>query len=315
MLLCMESISHPLSPTGEQFEIERGELRAVVAGVGATLRLFEAGGKPVIQGFGEGEMSPASHGQILLPWPNRVAGGHYSFAGEEHQLPVNEPDRNAALHGLVRWSGWRLVSRTLSEVSLGLRLHPQEGYPFLLDLEARYALSEEDGLTVRITATNPGPGPAPCGIGNHPYLTPGPGKVDDLRLHLPARSYYETDENLIPRRRTSVDGTPYDFREPRTIGGTRLDTCFTDLRPDADGRVRIRLEEPGRSRAVELWMEESCRYVQLFTSDTLPGEDFRSALAVEPMTCAPDAFNSGDGLAILEPGCSLTSAWGIKPQL
>ena len=61
-----------------------------------------------------------------------------------------------------------------------------------------------------------------------------------------------------------------------------------------------------------VWLGESYRYLQLFTGDPLPDVDRRS-LAVEPMTCAPNAFRSGDGLLVLEPGESATATWGIQP--
>ena len=48
----------------------------------------------------------------------------------------------------------------------------------------------------------------------------------------------------------------------------------------------------------------------LFTGDPLPDVNRRS-LAVEPMTCPPNAFRSGEALTRLEPGDSATGAWGI----
>jgi aldose 1-epimerase len=177
-------------------------------------------------------------------------------------------------------------------------------------LEVGYELTQT-GLTVRITATNSGESPLPYGAGNHPYLTAGTPKVDPATLQLPADAYYETDDRLLPQRRASVEGTEYDFREARPIGETRLDTCFTGLAHDPDGRARAYLRDPATGRGVEVWMDESYRYLQVFTGDTLPGEKYRSAVAIEPMTCAPDAFNSGDGLVVLEPGESFTSAWGM----
>jgi aldose 1-epimerase len=51
----------------------------------------------------------------------------------------------------------------------------------------------------------------------------------------------------------------------------------------------------------------------LFTGDPLPDVDRRS-LAVEPMTCPPNAFRTGEALIRLEPGDSTTGAWGIVPS-
>jgi aldose 1-epimerase len=61
-------------------------------------------------------------------------------------------------------------------------------------------------------------------------------------------------------------------------------------------------------------MDERFPYYMLFSGDTLPEmSSRRRSLAVEPMTCAPNAFASGDGLIVLEPGESVVSRWGIAP--
>ena len=110
---------------------------------------------------------------------------------------------------------------------------------------------------------------------------------------------------------TPVAGTEYDFREPRAIAATKLDHGFTDLERDEDGLARVELTNPASGVALALWVDESYPYLMLFTGD-LP-EVERRALAVEPMTCAPNAFRSGEGLIVLEPGGSVTSTWGISP--
>jgi aldose 1-epimerase len=61
-----------------------------------------------------------------------------------------------------------------------------------------------------------------------------------------------------------------------------------------------------------LWVNESYGYLMIFTGDGLADVDRRS-IAVEPMTCAPNAFRSGDGLIRLEPGESHVGLWGIIP--
>ena len=120
------------------------------------------------------------------------------------------------------------------------------------------------------------------------------------------------DERGIPVGTAAVDGTDHDFREPRLIGSTKLDTAFTDLRRDTDGLARVELRDPEGDGALTLWVDESYPYLMIFTGDPLPDVNRRS-LAVEPMTCAPNAFRSGDGLLHLAPGESVTSAWGITP--
>jgi aldose 1-epimerase len=300
--------SHP--PTGEQFEIAHGDQGAVVTEVGATLRSFSVAGLELLDTFGMDEMSDVCRGQVLLPFPNRVDGGLYEFEGEGRQLPLTEPATKNAIHGLTRWLDWTPLRRTVSSVTLRRRLYPQDGYPFVLDLQLKYALSDL-GLTVTTTATNAGNTALPFGAGYHPYFTVGTPTIDAATLRLPARTTLETNERLIPTGRAEVEGTDFDFREGREIGATQLDTCFTDVIPDADGFTRVYLTHPNGSPRITVSMDPSHGFIQVFTGDTLAERDRRRGIAIEPMTCAPNAFNSGEGLRVLVPGESFTSVWGM----
>ena len=298
-------------PTGDQFEIFHNDQRVTITEVGATLRSFQVAGREILDTFGPEEMSEFSHGQVLLPFPNRVEDGLYEFEGKENQLPLTEPGRNNAIHGLTRWLNWTALSWTDSQVVLIQRLHPKEGYPFTLASQIEYTLSDA-GLAVATTATNIGPGPLPFGAGYHPYFIVGTPLINAATLRLPASTYLETDDRLIPTGQTSVEGTDFDFREEREIGDVQLDTCFTDVIPDSDGYARVALTNPEDGFAITVWMDESHGFIQAFTGDTLPEADQRRAVAIEPMTCAPNAFNTGAGLRVIPPGESFTSAWGIS---
>jgi aldose 1-epimerase len=297
------------SPSGRQFEITRGDQRAVVTEVGATLRSYGVGGRELLDGFDSDEMCSGGRGQVLLPWPNRIRDGRHSFGDGEHQLPLSEPERGNAIHGLVRWSVWAPVEYAADRVAMHHVLYPQPGYPFLLSLTVQYALSA-GGLTVTMSAVNVGQGPCPFGAGSHPYLSVGTKQVDSATLLLPARTRLEADERAIPIGRVELGGTEYDFREPREIGSLQLDHCFTDLAGGSDGRIRAILSAPDGSSAM-LWMDAAYSYLMVFTGDTLGPPKARRSVALEPMTCAPNAFRSGDGLIVLEPGQTTTSAWGI----
>ena len=303
-------MSGPHPPTGEQFEIVHGDQSAVVAEVGATLRSFSVAGLELLDTFAEDEMSDVCRGQVLLPFPNRIAGGLYVFEGGEQQLPITEPAMGGALHGLTRWLDWRPLGKTASGVTLGQRLHPQDGYPFVLDLQIEYALSDL-GLTVTTNATNIGSTALPFGAGYHPYFTVGTPTIDAAILKLPAGAYLETDDRLIPTGKAPVEGTDFDFREGRAIGETKLDTCFAGVVPDADGFARIVFAHPDGGPEITISMDASYGFIQVFTGDTLAREDRRRGIAIEPMTCAPDAFNSGDGLLVLAPGESFTGVWRV----
>jgi aldose 1-epimerase len=254
-------------------------------------------------------MSSSGRGQVLIPWPNRLQDGSYEFDGRCHQLPLNEPERRNAIHGLVRWVAWTASARELHRVVMEHILHPQPGYPFSLRLGIEYSLSDS-GLRVRTTVTNIGTDRCPCGSGAHPYLTLGTPTIDRLILRVPARSVLRSDERGLPVGREAVEDTGYDFRNPTQIGSTTLDHAFTDLERDEDGLARVELRDPDHERRVWLWADESYPYLMLFSGDPLPDVRRRS-LAIEPMTCPPNAFRTGDALIGLQPGSSFTSTWGI----
>jgi aldose 1-epimerase len=287
--------------SGEQHTIAAADYTATVTEVGATLRELRHSGRELVAGFGAEEIRPVFRGAVLAPWPNRITNGSYEFGGRSHQLALTEPDRHNALHGLVAWSSWSLVEGDDSRVVLGHRLFPQAGYPFLLELTASYEVGA-DGLRCTIAAVNAGDTDAPYGCAPHPYLVAGPGRVDDWSLELPASQYLQvTPDRLLPRGLTDVAETEYDFRTPRQIGTTFLDHAYTGLTPEPDGTVRARLRTPEGS-GVEMRWDASCPWVQVHTADRPEPELDRSGLAVEPMTCPPDAFNSGTDLIVLAPG-------------
>lgn len=297
-------------PTGRQFELRRGAVRAVITEVGATLRVLEVGNLRVLRGFPVDGMPEASRGQVLIPFPNRVDRGRYAFHGRSLELPLDEPERTNAMHGLVRWLNWAPLSHTPSRLVMGLVLHARDGYPFVLSLRVAYTLTPS-GLRVRQSVRNLGADPAPYGAGFHPYLSVGTPAIDECVLTLPAKTYFLVNARLIPTGRAGVANTPLDFREPRAIGDTMMDTGFTDLLRGPDGFARVELAAPGGGPKVSLLMDRAYQAVQLFTGDGLPGLERRRALAVEPYTCAPNAFNNGIGLHVLGPGKCFSSVWEV----
>jgi len=298
-----------IAPSGEQIELEFGDQRAVVVELGGGLRTYAVSDRPLVDGYEADEIASSGRGQQLIPWPNRIEDGTYEFAGERYQLPLDEPERQNAIHGLVRWSPWRIVERQPASAALEYLLYPQPGYPFSLALKIEYSLSAA-GLRIRTEATNVGPEPAPYGSGAHPYLAVGSDRVDAATLTVPARTVLEANERGIPVGAAPVAGTELDFRDARAVGETKLDHAFTGLERGDDGLARVELTAAGRQTA--LWVDESYPYLMVFTGDSLPGGGRRS-LAAEPMTCAPNAFRSGDGLIRLEPEQTHIGTWGIEP--
>jgi len=299
-----------LAPSGDQYEIAAGGYRAVVTECGGALRLLEHEGRTLLDGFGEHEMAYGGRGQLLVPWPNRVRDGAWSFGGRDLQLPISEPALHNASHGLVRWAAWTPEEHTGHSVSLTYRLMAQTGYPWTLDLRVVYDLSA-DGLTVTQSATNLAGEPAPYASGAHPYLAVGPGPVDGWELTLPASTRALVDERLIPVGREEVEGTAYDFRIARPIRDVGFDDAFTDLIRSGDGTATVVVSDPATGRSVALWVDERHRWLQVFSADDVPGRARRS-LAVEPMTAPADAFRSGQDLLEIEPGGDLSASWGIR---
>ncbi|MFF5923329.1 gluconokinase, GntK/IdnK-type [Streptomyces flavochromogenes] len=301
------------SPTGGSWLLVRGEQSAEVVQLGGALRDYVVSGRPVLDGFSTGAAITGGRGQLLVPWPNRVGGGRYRFDGRDLQLPLTEVEKENAIHGLLRWTLWERLARTDDSVTLGTTLCPQPGYPFLLDVRVEYRLGAE-GLSATVRATNTGTGPAPYGVGQHPYLTVGTDLVDGVVLTVPARSLLRTDDRGLPIGQEPVDGTPYDFRTARPIGDLRLDTAFTGLDRDPDGRAVVRLAHPSGLRGVDLRLGEGTRWVQVYTGDTLAEpERRRRGVAVEAMSCPPDAFRSGTDLTVLQPGATHVLRWGLSP--
>jgi aldose 1-epimerase len=297
--------------SGEQYEIRHGDHVAVATEVGATLRSYTVDDVDVVDGFSEDEHSPSGRGQVLAPWPNRLDRGRYTFEGRDGAAALDEPEASNAIHGLVRWLPWHLTERTDDSVALACVLHPQPGYRWQLELGVTYHL-EKNGLAITARATNRSTVPAPFGIGFHPYLTIG-ARLDDATLTVPAARRLLTDPRGLPVGDVPVEDSEFDFREPRAIGDTRLDTGFTTLDRSADGRAYARVEGAG-GRSVSVWVDEAFGYLMVYTGDTLqPLERRRLGIAIEPMSCPPNAFASGVDVLRLEPGEPWTGSWGISP--
>ncbi|GAB3596017.1 aldose 1-epimerase family protein [Microbacterium tumbae] len=298
--------------SGRQLTIESHGYRAVIASVGASLRVLQHAGRDLVVPFDADEVRPGYRGATLAPWPNRVVDGRYSFGGLEHQLALSEPARGHALHGLVSWLEFADRVVASDRIVLAAVVEPQSGYPFRVEVETEYRLDAE-GLRQTVTARNLGADAAPWGTGPHPYLVAGAGRVDDWTLRLPASEVLTvTEDRLSPVAVEPIENHgEWDFRTARRIGGVFIDHAFTGL-SRADGIAEVRLTTDAGTGVAMTW-DERCPWVQVHTADT-PGQEGsdRIGLAVEPMTCPPDAFNSGTDLIVLEPGAEHAAAWRIR---
>jgi aldose 1-epimerase len=299
-------------PSGRQWHLSHGDQRVTIVEVGGGIREYVDGERDVLHPYSRDDMADGAHGAPLIPWPNRVADGRYTFDGSDYQLALTEPEKHNAIHGLLRWRSWDRVDHSRARVVVGTRLHPMTGWPFLLDVAITYELGDE-GLSVETRATNIGQGPCPYASGQHPYVSPGEGEsVDGCTLQLRAGTRVLTDpDRQLPTGLEPVAGTEYDFASQRRLGALELDDAFTDLERGEDGRAQVRLACPD-GRTAELWADASYPVIQLYTADTLAPARRRRGLAVEPMTAPANALQSGEMLVRLAPGEEHVARWGVR---
>ena len=276
-----------------------GPYAAQVNPLGGGLAGLSYEGVDLIRPQADAGGPPEFRGAVLAPWPNRIGGGTYHFGGADHHLPITEPERRNALHGLVLDDVWRVRDSDSHRVELTLDLGPVDGYPFRLALGLIYEL-DEHGLTVTLEATNAGERPAPYGCGFHPYVLVGAAGLDEAVLAFEATRRLRTDpERLLPIDQVDVVGTMYDFSADERIGTRELDDAFTGIAADETGLHRLTVGDVG------VWWDSTLPWVQVYTPPD------RGALAVEPCTSPPDAFRTGNDLVVLAPAASHRVTWGI----
>ena len=279
--------------------------------VGGGLRALSTCGLDVLDGYAQDAVCPGGRGQVLAPWPNRLEGGRYEYGGVAATAALDEPAAGNAIHGLVRWIRWEVESPAPNLAVARCVLAPQPGYPWGLAFELSYVVGRDPLLRVDVSVTNTGEvaARAPLGLGFHPYLHAGEGGVDTARLTVPAATRLLADERGIPRAAVPVGGSEYDFRGGPALGALRLDDCFTDLPPDWSVWLERR-----DGLTFELFTEGKWPYVMCFSGDTLAQPERRRGLAVEPMTCPPNALRTGESLIGLDPGESWRGSWGIRER-
>ncbi|WP_246036913.1 aldose 1-epimerase family protein [Cellulomonas telluris] len=294
-------------PTGDQHELRLGDQVAVITSVGASIREYRVGDRDVVLPFAAESLAPAFSGAVLAPWPNRIRDGVYGYRGKTYQLHLSEPPRGVAIHGLVAHARFDALEQSAEAVTLRHDLVPTPGYPWPVRVEVTYRLTER-GLDVTTVATNLGEDVAPYGLGFHPWLSPGPGTVDECTLQVDAQRHVTVDNRLLPTGSESVSGV-FDLREPKPLAGVVLDDAWLEPIRDADGLSWIRLTGSD-GRTVAMWADETLPAWQVCTGDGLEGIE-RGGVAAEPMTCIADAFRTCDLLVELEPGTAHEARWGV----
>ena len=286
-----------------------GQQRARVSPWGAALRRYyqlEGDGSEtdIVWGYAGGAHKKGGQGDVLIPFPGRVAEGRYSFNGQPLQLERNDKEGPNAIHGFVRALPWNTqqvdTNSVLFEVSLDAATYGPRGYPFSLVIRVGYRLDAQ-GLACSFAVHNVGPEAAPVGVGFHPYFAVGTALVDEVDAKIPASGYLEFNERLAPTGKVlDVKGTEWDFRHPRRVGNRRFNHCYIGLERDANGTATASLQHEGSGRRIDIVMDRSFSAIVVYTGDAI-AEAPRRALAIEPMTCATDAFNHPE--------------WGLKRLL
>jgi aldose 1-epimerase len=244
---------------------------------------------------------------VLFPWPNRIRDGRWTWQGRELQLDVASAAKPTAIHGLVSWQPWQVLDVAADRATVGTVVEKRSGYPFRLAAAIDYALTA-GGLESTMRVRNVGDDAAPFGVGLHPYLAIGAtadGDLDRAELELPARTLLVVDDGGLP----TGERRPFDGAVGR-IGDRVFDDPLTDLDRDDDGWARVRLRGP--AGALELAVDRAWPWLQVYSGDTLPAGQRRRSLAVEPMTCPPNALADGVDVVVLEPGADWSGTWTLR---
>lgn len=303
-------------PAAEEFEIGLGGARATIGSVGGSLLNLEIGGRRYAHSHDlRTPWRPVpGAGKVMVPWPNRTAGGRWTFEGQPRQLEITEPERGNAIHGLVSDAPWKVAEQSRSQLTLETTIDASPGWPVPLRTTVRY---EVGGWGLRVThgVHNLGDRTVPFGLGAHPYLVPGEAKLSDCEIKLQASKVMPYDaETMLPTGRLQhVQHTPYDFRRGKllclVLQDMDLDNTFGRCRARPDGAIRHSVT--GVQGGVELWTDNAFRWVHAF--QWLPEDPPGHAVAIEPMTCPPNALNTGVDLINLPAGKSWHANWGIRP--
>lgn len=296
-----------------------GQMRLTVSPYGASIRgLSREDGSAIITEYRGVANKIGGQGDVLIPFPGRINGGRYTFEGTSYQLEKNDKETPSAIHGFLRTVAWTVDAQTESEVTFATEIdaakYVQKGYPFSLHVKVTYRATE-NGMECEFDIANAGSSTAPVGVGFHPYFTVGTEHIDSDELHVPFDSYLDFVDLLPTGKVLSVDGISVDFRSPRRIGGTSLNTCYLNPTRDADGKIRIKLANPDSGRSLTVWLDETYNYAVLYSGDPLPDQYRRRSLAIEPMTCGSDAFNHPEwGLVSLQPQGRFHGTWGVVAE-
>lgn len=289
-------------------ESSNGVSFGVIPEMGARLNSFvvplKDGTLNIIDGYTSVEQLTVEYyakSSLLAPFPNRIADGAYEFEGNKYKLPINKLEENNAIHGFISNKPFSLKRSGLVENSYELEFgydsSPTEGYPFAFTIKVVYKLSNSGALKIRTEIINTSDKKMPVGIGWHPYFTTGE-RIEDVELRLPPVKQLEVDTRLIPTGRMFE---MIEWSESKRLEKAEFDTGFQFTTEDKT----ICLRDFSKNFEIKITCLTGYDYVQIFTPP------WRTAIAIEPMTCATDAYNNKLGLKTLKSDEKLLSEFEI----
>ncbi|XP_065834183.1 uncharacterized protein YihR-like [Oscarella lobularis] len=256
-------------------------------------------------------------GEMLIPYANRISGGTYTFYGETYHLPINEPNRNNAIDGLIFNQTLAVVDQEADDKSATLTLrfvfdNVDPGYPFPLDMTLIYSLSDT-GFSFKMIALNgDAHDPLPFYAGWHPYFLTTPYKTIVTFSNCTKWNHIDVTNNLIPTGTTELVEA---FSDGLLIGGTADEPTYFDdgykplLGPSVCPMYETTLHDMSNGETIVLWQDSSFHYVQFYTgARTAFGVD---AVVIVPMAGMTDCFNNHDGLIILSGNETWVGSFGV----
>jgi len=238
-------------------------------------------------------------GILLFPFPNRLAKGSYSHLGRNFSFPINEERTSNNLHAIIN-KEFILKDVDLEKGSITL-VYIHSGsygpYPFSSKVMIEYSLGNSQ-LDVKMQILNKEEHEIPVGIGSHPYFNFGL-PIEDVLLEIPSKEFVQVNEDLIPNGHIVRDNS---FSKLKKIGATEFDTCYV-----LDDRQVCHIYVPERDMHFYL-KQDSGRlpYLHIFIPSA------RDSIALEPVSCIPDAFNNGIGLVQLAPKSEIDFSYSVS---
>jgi aldose 1-epimerase len=282
---------------------------AIISPVGAALLSLNLAGNQVMEKLAT-DRPELYAGVVMAPWSGRVAGGAWVHPdGRKFQLPINEPARNNALHGLVFDKEFAVARSTESSVELSIEIPESEGYPFHFKLAIAYELDGGE-LICSFAVKNLSTEKAPFGLGFHPYFSTK-WLGDEASITNKAKTVYVLDQNLIDTGTQKTAGSTKDLSVGKLAAGASLDDDFTDL--DFVAGVSPTALSNASGSGIEIWQEDVFRHNVIYTTDAYEAENGTiTVVAIEPCISAVNSLNTHSDLLWIQPNQTQSGSWGIR---